>query len=48
VRNDLHGSILREFRARNIPISLTPQMEVLLREAGKPPVAEAPAASDTN
>lgn len=48
VRNDLHSSILREFRARNIPISLTPQMEVFLREAAKPPAAEAPAAPDTN
>jgi len=31
VRNDLHAAILREFRARNIPFSLTPQMDVNLR-----------------
>ncbi len=32
VRNDLHGAILREFHARGIAISTTPQMEILLRE----------------
>ncbi|WP_257385160.1 mechanosensitive ion channel domain-containing protein [Tahibacter caeni] len=41
VRNDLHAAILREFRARNIPFSLTPQMDVNLRQLAPP--AEKPA-----
>ncbi|TDR41713.1 potassium efflux system protein [Tahibacter aquaticus] len=35
VRNDLHGSVLREFRARGIEICF-PQMDVWVRDADKP------------
>ncbi len=41
VRNDLHAAILREFRARDIPFSVTPQMDVNLRQ--QMPPAEKPA-----
>lgn len=51
VRNDLHSAILREFRARHIAISLTPQMDINLRRvpgaaAGHevPAIAPAPSA----
>ena len=37
VRNDLHGSVLREFRARGIDMCF-PQMDVWVREADKPAV----------
>lgn len=36
VRNDLHSAILREFRARGIAISVTPQMEVTLHQPVPP------------
>ncbi|MBL8298037.1 MAG: mechanosensitive ion channel [Rhodanobacteraceae bacterium] len=44
VRNDLHSAILREFRARNITISATPQMDVTLHQ----PAAGATAAAAVN
>lgn len=35
VRNDLHGTLLREFKARGIALSLPSQMDVTLHEAAK-------------
>jgi potassium-dependent mechanosensitive channel len=46
VRNDLHSAILREFRTRGIAISLTPQMEVTLRQP--PAAADAAAIASSN